>query len=106
MRDLGYRVACLVIIVSENPDSYMLHTPNILMAEMAAKALQIPVVLGNTKGEKELELRDIEAAVLETKSLFDVKILASGGLASQYQKNRLGQVANGVGLLSVNPLWG
>jgi len=84
----------------------MLHTPNIQMAELAAIALEIPIVLGRTKGEKEYEVRDIEATILEAKRKFDFTFLASGGLASEYQRSRLAQVAKATELTSMNPLWG
>jgi diphthine-ammonia ligase len=106
LRNMGYAVACLITVVSENADSYMLHTPNIHAAELAAQALEIPVVLGKTKGEKELELRDIEAAVNEAKKRYNFQVLSSGGIASEYQRSRLTQIARATNLISLNPLWG
>jgi diphthine-ammonia ligase len=106
LRKRGYVVACLITLVSENADSYMLHTANIRWAELAAQALELPLVLGKTKGEKELELQDIEDAVDRAKKKFDFQMLASGGIASEYQKSRLAQIARATKLTSVNPLWG
>ena len=42
----------------------MLHTANINLVELSSRALQIPLVSGETKGNKEEELLDIKHAVL------------------------------------------
>ena len=45
-------VACLITLVSENPDSYMFHTPNIRYSQMQAEALGISQLFWPTPGEK------------------------------------------------------
>ena len=56
------QVACLITLVSENPDSYMFHTPNIRRTDLQAKALDIPLLTWPTHGVKEEELEDLSAA--------------------------------------------
>lgn len=106
LRDAGYDIACLVTVISENPYSYMLHTPNIKTAELCAKALDIPIFFGSTKGEKEQELEDIRISIIEARKKYDFDYLGSGALCSAYQKLRLEKVAEEVGLSTVAPLWG
>ena len=72
-------VVCLITIKSENPDSYMFHTPNIDLAELQAEALDIPLLTFKTKGEKELELQDLENAIKEAKK-YNNQLLITGSI--------------------------
>jgi len=106
LRNLGFKVSCLITMVSENSYSYMLHTSNIQTAELCARALEIPIVLGYTKGEKESELSDIKNTIVEARKEFGFTHLGSGGLCSEYQKSRLDKIAKDIGLFPEAPLWG
>jgi diphthine-ammonia ligase len=106
LRSAGYSVTCLISMISENMESYMLHTPNIRIAELASRALGIPILLGSTSGKKEEELEDIKKTVREASEAYSFRVLASGGIASKYQKSRLEGIAKATDLISVNPLWG
>jgi diphthine-ammonia ligase len=106
LRSMGYSVSCLITVISDNADSYMLHTPNIHLTRLSAEALEIPIVLGSTRGEKELELEDIKNTILTARKEYDFQILASGGIASEYQRGRLSAIAIATDLTPVNPLWG
>jgi diphthine-ammonia ligase len=106
LRQSGFEVSCLITIFSENPFSYMLHTPNIKTTELSSKALGIPIVYGTTKGEKEEELEDIRGAVERAQNEFHFENLGCGGLSSNYQKSRVESIAEEIGLTSLAPLWG
>ena len=56
-------IACLITLVSENPDSYMFHTPNIRCTDLQAEAMGFPLLSWPTHGVKEEELEDLMAAV-------------------------------------------
>ena len=47
----GYKISCLISLVSENKESYMFHTPSISKTKMQSKAMKIPLIIGKTKGE-------------------------------------------------------
>ena len=102
----GYEIVCLITVISMNKDSYMLHTPNIELTRLSAKALKLPIVVGYTDGRKEEELEDIKSAVCEAKSKFNFEALACGGLASVYQKKRIEVIAQELNISPVCPLWG
>ena len=102
----GHIVSCLITIVSQNPDSYMLHTANIQLTELCSRAIGIPLVVGFTDGNKEEELQDISQTILRAKKDYDFEILVSGGLASSYQKTRIEKIAEDCGLTAETPLWG
>ncbi|MCL4517900.1 MAG: diphthine--ammonia ligase [Thaumarchaeota archaeon] len=106
LRERGFEVVCLVTVFSENPDSYMLHTSNIEMTDLASRALEIPLLVGHTKGHKEEELEDMRTAILKAKEEFHFEVLGCGGLASNYQKSRIDILAEECDLVSEAPLWG
>ena len=106
IKQSGYHVSCLISIISDNEDSYMLHTAAIEATRISSKALDIPLVVGHTSGLKELELKDISATIKEARAKFPFVTLASGGIASSYQKERIDRIARELGLKSEAPLWG
>ena len=106
LREQGYDVVCLITMVSVNPDSYMLHTANIGVTELASRALEIPLVTGHTEGKKEEELEDIRSTIMTAKDRFHFEVLGSGGLASAYQKTRIDKLAQDCDLIPQAPLWG
>lgn len=102
----GHNVSCLISIISQNPDSYMLHTANIRLADLCSKAIGIPLVIGFTNGNKEEELQDISQTISNAKEKYDFQILGSGGMASNYQKTRIEKMARECELTVETPLWG
>ena len=61
----GHEIACLITIYSENPDSYMFHTPSISKTKKQAELMGIPLLTGKTDGIKEKELKDLEKTIKE-----------------------------------------
>src|SRR5579875_880442 len=106
LEEQGHEVACLISIFSQNKESYMLHTASIDVVKLAARAMGFPLLTETTSGEKEKELRDIQRAVKRASESYDFQILASGGIASRYQKDRFDALARSFGLESAAPLWG
>jgi diphthine-ammonia ligase len=102
----GMQISCLITVFSENADSYMLHTSNINLVKLSAKALRIPIVLGQTQGRKEDELEDIERTVAIAQSRYDFDAIGCGGISSVYQKTRIQRIAENRGLGVICPLWG
>lgn len=98
-------VKCLITLVSENPSSYMFHTPNIVLAEKQAEAIDLPIIIEKTKGEKEIELKDLEKAIKKAKKKYKIEGIITGALASVYQSSRVQRICNKLNLQSLNPLW-
>ena len=101
----GYEVACLLTMISENPESYMFHTVNIEWTRLQAKAMEIPHLVGYTKGIKELEIRDLSKLINTAVVKYEIEGIVSGAVTSQYQKSRIERVAEENGVLSIAPLW-
>ena len=98
----GHKITHLITFVSENPESYMFHTANIHLVDTIANLTGLPLVKIPTKGEKEKELDDIKKALAE----LPVDGITTGAIASVYQKSRIDNICNDLGLASIAPLWG
>ncbi len=99
------QVACLITLVSENPDSYMFHTPNIRRTGLQAKALDIPLLTWPTEGVKEGELEDLSAAVAAARERYAVQGIVTGAIESIYQAARVQRICRDQDLWCFNPLW-
>lgn len=97
----GWKVKYLVSIISENPNSYMFHTPNIKHNHKLAKALGIKLIEKMTSGEEEKEVKELE----EVLNTLNIDGIISGAIASEYQKIRIDRVCHNIGIKSFAPLW-
>lgn len=98
-----HEIAYAISMVSENPESYMFHFPNVHLVKQQASLMGIPLVEKRTKGEKEKELDDLEDAIASLKGEIDGVV--TGALASSYQKMRIDSICKRHDLLSIAPLW-
>jgi diphthine-ammonia ligase len=98
-------IACLITVVSKNPESYMFHTPNINITVLQAEALGLPLVSVVTEGQKEAELADLEKAIAEAKSKFQIDGVVTGAVESVYQSSRVQRICNRLDVWCFNPLW-
>ena len=105
MQEQNYSIECLITIKSENPHSYMFHTPNIDLARLQAEAMELPLIEQVTKGEKEIELEDMKKAILQAKEEYDIEGVITGALYSNYQRERIERICDGLGLKVFSPLW-
>lgn len=101
----GYELTCLITVYSENKDSYMFHTPSINKTEKQAEIMDLPLIIDETKGEKEKELEDLERVIKKAKDDFKVNTLVTGALHSVYQASRIQKICDKLGLECFNPLW-
>ncbi|MEM5844370.1 MAG: TIGR00289 family protein [Candidatus Aenigmatarchaeota archaeon] len=106
-RVLGkHDVVCLITLISKNKESYMFHVPNIKLTKLQAKAIGLPLIQKTTKGEKEKELEDLKKILVKAKEKFKIEGVATGAIASNYQKSRIEKVCKELDLECINPLWG
>jgi ABC transporter with metal-binding/Fe-S-binding domain ATP-binding protein len=104
-KEMGYEIACLITIISENKESFMFHTPSVEMTAVQAGVMNIPLVTVKTPGHKESELRDLESAVKEAKTLYGIEGIVTGAVGSVYQAARVQAICNKLCLECFNPLW-
>lgn len=104
LRKQGHDIAQIISMLSENPESYMFHVPNVRLVEEQAKLLELPITFAETKGEKELELEDLKRVFQQLKEQ-GIEGIVTGAVASRYQKQRIDKICKEVGLESLAPLW-
>ncbi len=105
MHRQNYQLACLITIRSHNPDSFMFHTPGVELTTLQAEAMEIPQLIYETEGEKEVELKDLEEALSNAKRQFHIDGIVTGAIFSTYQRDRIEHVCDKVGLKIFSPLW-
>jgi ABC transporter with metal-binding/Fe-S-binding domain ATP-binding protein len=98
-------IVCLITVVSQNKESYMFHTPNINITALQADALELPLISVETEGKKEEELADLEKAIMEAKSQFNIDGIVTGAVESVYQASRIQRICDRLNLRCLNPLW-
>lgn len=101
----GHRLTCLITILPESPESYLFHYPNTEWTELQAEAIGIPIVKSKTKQVGESEAQDLAEAIETAKKEHQIEGIATGGLASRYQKDRFEAVCREAGLKPLSPLW-
>jgi ABC transporter with metal-binding/Fe-S-binding domain ATP-binding protein len=101
----GWNVESLVTVFPEAEDSWMFHFPAVQWTGMQAEAIGIPQVRIVTAGVKEEELEDLTAGLEEVKKSLGIDALVSGAISSEYQRTRLDNVCEKLGLRSFAPLW-
>jgi diphthine-ammonia ligase len=97
----GWDVECLVSVFSASQESYMYHVPAIELTRLAAESIGLPLVEVKTPPEPEAELIPLK----ETLKELGVDGIVSGALASEYQRRRLDQICQDIGIKSFAPLW-
>jgi diphthine-ammonia ligase len=98
----GHEVAYIVAMIPAREDSWMFHQSNIHLIDLFAECAGLPLVKAETSGEKYQEIDDLKR-ILKT---LDVQGVVSGGIASNYQKNRIDEICRDLGLYHLAPLWG
>lgn len=101
----GYELSCLISIESKNKESFMFHTPSISKVRVQAKKANLPLVVVETKGEKEKELADLEKAILKAINEYGIEGVVTGAVESVYQASRVQKICNKIGIECFNPLW-
>jgi asparagine synthase (glutamine-hydrolysing) len=83
----------------------MFQSAGINMVKLQAKAMNIPLIIQKTKGEKELELLDLKKAIQKAKDQYKIDAIVTGALFSTYQRDRIEKIAEDLGLKVFSPLW-
>jgi ABC transporter with metal-binding/Fe-S-binding domain ATP-binding protein len=98
-------ISCLISIISENPESYMFHTPSIKKVKKQAEIMNLPLITQKTKGKKEEELNDLENAIKIAKKEYNIEAVVTGAVESVYQASRVQKICDNLKLECFNPLW-
>ena len=106
MQRRNNEISCLLTLRSENKESYMFDSKKTKthLEEQASK-LDIPLIVQETKGEKEKELKDLKKGLQKAIDQYNIEGVIAGALASTYQRDRVDKVAEELGLKVFTPLW-
>lgn len=104
-KNMGHELACIITIISENKESYMFHTPSIGKTKKQAEVMDLPLITESTKGEKEIELKDMERGIKRAKDEYGVEGIVAGAIQSIYQASRIQKICDKHKLELLNPLW-
>lgn len=101
----GYTISCLISLWSHNNDSFMFHTPAIELTKKQAECMDLPLIVQETEGEKEIELKDLEKAIKLAIKKYKIEGVVTGAVESVYQASRVQNICNKLGIECFNPLW-
>ncbi len=101
----GWDVVSLVTVFPVSQDSWMFHFPGLNWTKLQAQAIGLPQTTIPTKGEKEEELADLAVGLEKLKESMGIDTVVSGAVASEYQRTRIDNVCDKLGLKSIAPLW-
>ncbi|KAM0680890.1 hypothetical protein COBT_004144, partial [Conglomerata obtusa] len=101
---------------SKNIDSFMYQSIGSEIIEAYSKCLNVPLYTHNTSSKclnqdlkytktKNDEVEDLFKAIYDVKLQTEFDAVSSGAILSEYQKNRVENVCNRLGLSSLTPLW-
>ena len=83
----------------------MYHTPTINLAKKQAEALELPIIVQRTEGEKEIELKELELAMKKAKEEYKIQGIITGAIFSNYQRTRIEEICDKLNLKCYSPLW-
>jgi len=101
----GWDIEALVTVFPETRESWMFHFPALKWTSLQAKAAGIRQIQVSTSGIKERELEDLSQALEKLKTSSGIEGIVSGAISSEYQRTRLDNVCENIGLRSFAPLW-
>lgn len=100
------KISSLLTLRSENIDSYMFDSKKSEKdLDWQAETLGIPLIKQETEGEKEKELEDLRKGLQKAREQYGVDGVIAGAIESTYQRDRVDEVAEEVGLKVFTPLW-
>ncbi len=103
--EYGHEVSVLLNMVSENPHSFMFHTPASDLIPAQAECLGVPLIQDTTAGEKEREVGDLKDLIRQGMREFGIDGVVTGAVRSVYQAERVQKTCKDLGIWAFNPLW-
>ncbi|MFO7677514.1 MAG: diphthine--ammonia ligase [Thermoplasmatota archaeon] len=104
-KENGHTLSALLTMDSQNLESYMFHTPSITQVKKQAEVMNTPLIIKETKGEKEIELKDLIQLIQQAKQQYNIQAIVTGTVESIYQSTRIQTICDNLDLECFNPLW-
>jgi diphthine-ammonia ligase len=97
----GWDIDCLVTVTITGDDSWMFQIPGTQLVKYQAELAGLTWIEVESKGIQEEEILDLELEL----SKLNIDGLVCGALRSDYQKTRIEQMCERLGIKSWTPLW-
>ncbi len=104
-KQAGHEIVFLLAMEPQNKESFLFHVPNISWTALQARAMDLPLVIVNTSGEKSQEMKDLQNALRELKAKTKIQGIVTGAVYSTYQASRIQKICFELDLYCFNPLW-
>ena len=98
----GWDVEALVSVLPKGVESLMFHFPNVRWTRIQAEAMGLP---HRTIEAGKVELLSLQEGLGKIRVELGVEGVVTGAVASDYQKSRIDQICDRLGLKSFAPLW-
>jgi ABC transporter with metal-binding/Fe-S-binding domain ATP-binding protein len=98
----GWDIETLVSIFPKSVESLMFHFPNIRWTRIQAQAMGVPHRTIETSKDELLSLRE---GLDKMREALGIDGVVTGAVASDYQKSRIDQICDTLGIKSFAPLW-
>jgi ABC transporter with metal-binding/Fe-S-binding domain ATP-binding protein len=98
-----YEICCLLSIIPDNFDSFMFHKPYDNLLKKQAEMLGIELKIKKSKGLENEEIEDLRELLTLAKG--QAEVIAVGGIASNYQGERIKKICDELGFEFYAPLW-
>lgn len=99
----GWDLSLLLTLSPSTQDSMMFHYPNVKWTRLQAQALDVKQHIVQTSPDNELD--ELEGSLREVKKQYSLNGLVTGAVASDYQKSKIDQICDRLGLKTYSPLW-
>jgi ABC transporter with metal-binding/Fe-S-binding domain ATP-binding protein len=98
----GWDVEALVSVMPKGVDSLMFHFPNVRWTKLQAEAMGLAHRTIEAGRDELLSLRE---GLDKIREAFGIEGVVTGAVASDYQKSRIDEICDSLGLKSFAPLW-
>jgi ABC transporter with metal-binding/Fe-S-binding domain ATP-binding protein len=106
VKEMKHEVVSLITMHPVADDSPLFHYPNSWITKYLADAMQIPLMGFFVDGRsKEDELKALEGAIAQAKSLYGIEGVVYGGISSNYQKRAFEEICARLKIAALAPLW-
>ncbi|MEM4295309.1 MAG: diphthine--ammonia ligase [Candidatus Anstonellales archaeon] len=104
MESNGYETI-LVTFMPKRKHSYMLHSENLNLTKLQAKALGMHHYMFYVSGIKEREVSEMLTCLKKLKEELEFDAICSGAVESEYQKQRIDYISEKLHVPAFCPLW-
>ncbi|MEM3637886.1 MAG: diphthine--ammonia ligase [Conexivisphaerales archaeon] len=97
-----HSIECLITVEPRYNDSMLFHYPNVWVTKHQARVLGLPQVY---EIQKDDETETLALALQKALQEYNIEGVVTGGIKSNYQKEKFQKVFNSLGLVAISPLW-